>query len=54
MLTVGGSRRKEYVLTALGRQVLALELERQKALVRFGESILGKEAAISDELETEV
>jgi len=50
----GGSRRKEYVLTALGRQVLALELERQKALVRFGESILGKEAAISDELETEV
>jgi DNA-binding PadR family transcriptional regulator len=50
----GGSRRKEYALTALGRQVLALELERQKALVRIGESILGKEAAISDELEMEV
>lgn len=36
----GSRQRRVYVLTRLGRQVLGLELERQKALVSIGESIL--------------
>jgi len=38
-----GSRKKEYVITDEGQQIVRKELERLRELVRSGESILGGE-----------
>jgi len=38
-----GSRKKEYLITDVGRSVLEAELERLRQLVRCGEKVLGGE-----------
>lgn len=35
-----GSRKKEYLLTEIGRDVIGAEIERLKELTRFGEKIM--------------
>lgn len=39
----GDERRKEYVLTALGRRVVEMECERLEAAARLARSLLGKD-----------